>query len=506
MPAIVGPMRALPLLLAAVALARAAIDPSTVAVVASRDPESAALARDYARSREIPESHVILLDLPASARASVDWGSYSRLILNPLRAELRARGLLAGQMAAAPDARGRRAFAAEGPQRLRWIVLCRGMPWLIRRDAGPDGKAPGASPASEAASVDSELALIAAPDTDPAGARPNPWFGKPDAEAAVVRTARLDGPTDADVRRAMAGARFAETRGLRGRAYVDNGGPYKEGDDWLRRVASLCRDLGFPTDVETTREPLADLARFDAPALYFGWYEASPRGKLAEPEARLAPGAVAFHLHSFSAVELRSPSTGWTGPLVAKGAALTFGNVAEPYLGLTVRPDRVLAGLASGLTAGEAAWAATPSVSWMGVIVGDPFYRPFATPLHEQLDPTLRPADAWSGYPYLRAAGREQVDPELREALLVTGLQRSASLAGLLDYARHRQATGKPFDWPNRALPRLDTEDPGLLLEAATFLRKAGKTREAEELAERLRKRLPDDPVRRKAWEKALGD
>ncbi len=502
-------MRALPLLLVAFALARAAIDPATVAVVASRDPESAALARDYARSREIPEANVILLDLPATAQASVGWGDYSRLILNPLRAELGARGLLTGKMAEATDARGRRAFAAEGPQRLRWIVLCRGMPWLIRRDPGPDGKAPGASPASEAASVDSELALIAAPDTDPAGARPNPWSGKPVAEppaSAAIRTARLDGPTDADVRRALAGARFAEARGLRGRAYVDNGGPYKEGDDWLRRVASLCRDLGFPTDVEATRAPLAELARFDAPALYFGWYEASPKGKLADPEARLAPGAVAFHLHSFSGVELRSATRGWTGPLVAKGAALTFGNVAEPYLGLTLRPDALLAGLAGGLTAGEAAWAATPSVSWMGVIVGDPFYRPFATPLHEQLDPALRPADAWSGYPYLRAAGREQVDPELREALLVTGLQRSASVAGLLDYARHRQAAGKPFEWPNRALPRLDTEDPGLLLEAAAFLRKAGKTRAAEELAGRLRQRLPSDPARRKTWEKALGD
>lgn len=502
-------MRALPLLLVAFALARAAIDPSTVAVVASRDPESAALARDYARSRAIPEANVILLALPASASASVDWPSYSRLILNPLRLELRRRGLLAGAMAEAPDGRGRVAFAAEGPQRLRWIVLCRGLPWLIRRDPGPDGKPPGASPASEAASVDSELALVASADGEPAGARPNPWFGKPaddPAAPAVIRTARLDGPSDADVRRALAGARLAEARGLRGRAYVDNGGPYKEGDDWLRRVASLCRDLGFPTDVETTRAPLGAAARFDAPALYFGWYEPAPRGKLAEPEARLAPGAVAFHLHSFSAVELRSASMGWTGPLVGKGAALTFGNVAEPYLGLTLRPDRLLAGLASGLTAGEAAWAATPSVSWMGVIVGDPFYRPFAVPLHEQLDPKRHPADAWSGYPYLRAAGQEQMDPELREALLVTGLQRSASLAGLLDYARHRQATGRPFDWPNRALPRLDTEDLGLLIEAAVFLRKAVRPREAEELAGCLGKRLPTDPARREALEKALRD
>ncbi len=500
-------MRALPLLLVAVALARGAIDPASVAVVASRDPESAALARDYARSRKIPDANVILLDLPATAAAAVGWPDYSRLILNPLRRELRARGLLAGAAGKAPDARGRIPFVAEGPQRLRWIVLCRGVPWLIRRDPGPDGKVPGASPASEAASVDSELALVAQADGDPAGSRPNPWFGKDaedDAARATVRTARLDGPTAADVRRALAGARLAETRGLRGRAYVDNGGPYREGDIWLGRVASLCRELGFPTDVEDTRAPLGADARFDAPALYFGWYEASPRGKLAEADARLAPGAVAFHLHSFSAVDLRDARKGWTGPLVAKGAALTFGNVAEPYLGLSIRPDTLLAGLARGMTAGEAAWAATPAVSWMGVVVGDPFYRPFATPLHEQLDPRRHPADALSGYPYLRAAGLEQADPNLREALLLSGLQRSASLAGLLDYARHRRSLGLPFEWPNRALPRLGEEDTGLLVEASVFLRQAGKPAESAELAERVRARFRSDPGRLRAAESAL--
>lgn len=503
-----GPMRVLALLLAAVAAARGGIDPATVAVVgSSRDPESAALARDYARSRGIPAGNVFLLDAPATA-GSVGWADYSRLILNPLRRELAGAGLLKGTFGDAPDARGRIPFAAEGPQRLRWVVLCRGVPWLIRRDPGPDGRTPGASPASEAASVDSELALVAQADVDPAGSRPNPWFGKDaedDAARLAVRTARLDGPTAADVRRALAGARLAEERGLRGRAYVDNGGPYREGDLWLGRVASLCRELGFPTDVEDSRAPLGTDARFDAPALYFGWYEASPKGKLAEPDARLAPGAVAFHLHSFSAVDLRDTRKGWTGPLVAKGAALTFGNVAEPYLGLSIRPDALLAGLARGLTAGEAAWAATPAVSWMGVIVGDPFYRPFGIPLHEQLDPKRHPADALSGYPYLRAASREQVDPELREALLMSGLQRSASLAGLLEFARHRQRQGLPFAWPNRALPRLDTEDAGLLIEAAVFLREAGKPAESAELAGRLRDRFRKDPARLASVEAALG-
>lgn len=489
---------ALTLLLAS--LARADIDPATVAVIgSSRDPDSASLARDYARSRGIPEGNVVLLDLPPSASVSVSWAEYAELILNPLRAELARRGLAEGRSGGARDGRGRSAFEATADPRVRWIVLCRGLPWLIRRDTGPDGKAPGPSPSSEAASVDSELALLALPDSDPAGHRPNPWFGKAGENPGtrrLIRTARLDGPTVAGVRRAMAGARLAEERGLRGRAYVDRGGPYREGDAWLERVEQQCRALGFPTTVDTARSPMGGDARFDAPALYFGWYEATPKGRVAEPGVRLAPGAVAFHLHSFSAAALRDARNGWTGSLVEKGAGLTFGNVAEPYLALTIRPDVVLAGLARGMTAGEASWAATPAVSWMGVIVGDPLYRPFAVGLPEQLDPKRQPADAWSAYPYLRAASLEQVEPEIREALLGTGLQRSPCLAALLEFARHRQAVGKPFAWPNRALPRLAEEDSGLVLEAARFLREAGRPTEAGELAGLLRERFREDPAR----------
>jgi uncharacterized protein (TIGR03790 family) len=488
------------LLLLSIALTRGQIDPSTVVVVgASREPASAALARDYARSRSIPEGNVVLLDLPRSAVASVSWADYSRLILNPLRAELARRGLVRGRPGGAPDARGRAAFAADGDPKARWLVLCHGLPWLIRPEPGPDGKAPGPTPTSDAASVDSELAMLIGEDGDPRGHRPNPWFGQTaetPATRRLIRTARLDGPSVEAVRRSLAGARLAEERGLRGRAYIDRGGPYRDGDLWLERVERQARELGFPTTVDTARTPLGGDTRFDAPALYFGWYEATPKGRVAEADARLAPGAIAFHLHSFSAVALRDGKRGWTAALVDKGAGLTVGNVAEPYLGLTVRPDVLLAGLAGGMTAGEAAWSATPAVSWMGVIVGDPLYRPFATPLGEQLDTRRHPADPWSSYAYLRAAGLEQVEPELREALLGTGLQRSPCLAALLEFARHRQAKGKPFTWPNRALPRLAEEDSGLLLEAALFLREAGMTRESGELVGLLRGRFAGDPER----------
>ena len=53
-------------------------------------------------------------------------------------------------------------------------------------------------------------------------------------------------------------------------------------------------------------------------------------------------GAVALHIHSFSAPTLRSDSAGWCGPFVARGVTATVGNVFEPYLDLTHRPNLLL--------------------------------------------------------------------------------------------------------------------------------------------------------------------
>jgi uncharacterized protein (TIGR03790 family) len=112
--------------------------------------------------------------------------------------------------------------------------------------------------------------------------------------------------------------------------------------------------------------------------LYFGWYAPDANGPFVPAEPRLARGAIAIHIHSLSARTLRRETdAGWAAPLVAKGAAATFGNVAEPYLQLTHRPDLLLQALAKGATLGDAAYEALPALGWMAVLVGDPLYRPF---------------------------------------------------------------------------------------------------------------------------------
>lgn len=496
------------LLLACLALpwARADIDPATVVVVSVRgDAGSAEIAAAYAKLRGIPSANRIELEIPATEREVVAWARYSQLILNPLREELLRRRLVSGSLGETVDDRGRRPLRLDANPRVRWIVLCHGLPWRIRRDAGANGQPQGPAPASEAASVDSELCLLATEDGDPSGPRPNPWFrslpGKePRGTERLLRTARLDGPTPAAVLRMLAETTETERRGLRGRAYVDRGGPYPEGDSWFALAAEVCLSLGLPTDIETSKELIGPDARFDAPAIYLGWYSGAPKGKLAETEARLAPGAIALHLHSFSGQALRNPKSGWTAALVERGAALTFGNVDEPYLTFTVRPDVLLGALALGGTAGEAAWQATPAMSWMGVIVGDPLYRPFARDLKEQVaDFFGRQADPLGPYAVLRGANRVGDQAEARRQMLVAAVLRQPRLALLLAVSEDAVAAGKPFGWDNRQLRQLAQEDFGLVLAAARFLKAQGKAAQAAELYREVLRRIPPDSARAKA-------
>ena len=112
-------------------------------------------------------------------------------------------------------------------------------------------------------------------------------------------------------------------------------------------------------------------------ALYYGWYDANLSGPFLNPKFRFRKGAVAMHLHSFSAQQLSNPTQNWSAGLLEKGAAATIGNVYEPYLQLTHQFDTMHERLLAGFTWVEAAWASMPVASWQAIVLGDPLYRPF---------------------------------------------------------------------------------------------------------------------------------
>ncbi len=345
------------------------------------DPESVQLANAYAALRAIPVANIIAL--PLSAAETITWPEFVATLHRPLQTELLRRGWIEGIAMDLVDEAGRRKVAVSS-HRISYLVVCRGVPLAIDHDPalamGPARSREKPEFRTNAASVDAELSLLAWPRPPLSGWIANPLFGA-GADLRwtnpVIKVGRLDAPTLAQAIALVEGALAAERTGLTGPAVFDLGGPEPAGDRWLEDALALAVDFGLETRVERTGATLAPDADVAGAALYFGWYAPDVNGPFLAPGFRFAPGAITMHIHSMSARTLRSEREGWTGPLVALGAAASVGNVAEPYLQLTHRPDLLLRGLLAGETLGDAAYGALPALGWMPVVVGDPLYRPF---------------------------------------------------------------------------------------------------------------------------------
>jgi len=354
-----------------------------VIVANSSDSDSRELAAYYAAARGIPAENIVALPMPTEE--TIAWPDFVSKVFNPLFAELAQRGWIESLPAQGVDSFGRRRAMVLG-HRISYLVLMRGVPLRIAENVEwkpatlPSG--PAAKIAVNQAAVDSELALLAASGTPVVGHVPNPVFRQRHTAGifadSMVRVARLDGPTPAAVRGTIDSALAGERQGLAGRAYIDLGGPHPQGNAWLEAVVRQLAPLGYEMDVDRAAATLAPLARFDAPALYFGWYAGSANGPFTVPGFRFPPGAIAVHLHSYSAQSLRTDKQFWCGPLASRGVAATLGNVYEPYLEVTHHLDLFVEALLRGETFGAAAYYAMPVLSWQSVALGDPLYRPFA--------------------------------------------------------------------------------------------------------------------------------
>lgn len=478
---------ALVFLLLGLALARGADEAAARVIILanSRQPESLELARFYAAQRGVPEVNVVALPMPTEE--SVTWRQFIDQIWQPLQDELHRRGWIEGALSDLLDRFGRRRCALSG-HRLSYLVACRGVPLRIYNDptllALPAGRKVADQFNKNEAAVDSELSLLAIGNHEITALVANPLFaqdGPATLDAAqVIKVSRLDGPTWESARHLVTAALEAERTGLLGRYYVDTKGPHADGDLWLESVRTQLDELGFDGEVEATGEVFNAGARFDAPVLYFGWYAGSLNGPFAREGFTFPPGAIALHIHSFSASTLHSDQSGWCGPLVARGAAATVGNVFEPYLQLTHRPNLLLRALSLGRSFGDAAYYAMPALSWQAVAIGDPLYRPFKVALAAQrqepkaLPPALAPyalireanllarkGQGAEAEALLRGALRDQ--PSLPVALALArqlAAAEKAGAAGVLEFVAYLPEV-RPADWP-------------LVREAAAFLASHG--------------------------------
>ncbi len=389
-----------------------------VVVANSSDSESLELARYYMAARQIPEKNLIALPFPNVE--TVTWAQFTAEVYNPLRKKLIDEEWLNALSAGAKDPAGREIYSVLG-HNISYLVVCRGVPLRIADDQAivrePDreqlkeflrvitgAKEESMAAAMEtfktnAASVDGELALMAlggVPGT--IGPALNPLFGanRPGLlqRQRTLKVTRLDGPTLAACKQLVDSALAGEKYGLMGRVYIDQdgrtGGGYLQGNRWLATISQRVRQMGFDVTEDLTQPTFPLTQRFDAPAIYFGWWTYNADGPFLLPGYTLPPGSVAVHLHSFSADTLRKTAgeaeSRWVGPLVSAGAACTVGNVWEPYLQFTHHLDSLFEALSTGAPFGDAAYYALPVLSWQAVAVGDPLYRPFKVGLVEQLN------------------------------------------------------------------------------------------------------------------------
>ncbi|WP_395735432.1 TIGR03790 family protein [Prosthecobacter sp.] len=353
----------------------------TVVVFNPDFPGSPELAAYYAARRHIPKDH--LIGLRCSKEDSMSRGEFEAQLRGPLLQLFESRHWWSADSPLQNKARaGGGSPSTMAPlNKVRVLVLMRGVPFQIRRAA----QKPKQSQEDEA-SVDSELTALGLTSPPIQGGLRNPYFDQPSRfphaqnTSGLLIVGRLDGPDDAMVRRMVDDAIVAEDTGLLGRAVIDlaqKSGVYQDGEDWLRSSAESFRKAGIPVFLDRSAELLPPAWPLPDTILYFGWYTDHISGALASPTFRFKPGAIACHLHSFSASSIRSPDKAWAGPLLSHGAAVTFGNVHEPYLALTLHFDIFNRRLLEGFTIGEAAWNATPALSWMNIVLGDPLYRPF---------------------------------------------------------------------------------------------------------------------------------
>lgn len=463
----------------------------TVILVNSRQPESVALGEFYAEKRGIPPTNIVALPMPAEE--TITWRAFVDYLWQPLQNELLRRGWLEGFLSEKLDPLGRRRSGITG-HKMAYLVLCRGTPLRIDNDPTTfDERAAGRFQKefrTTAACVDSELALLAQNNPPTLGFVANPLFNAPRAAEVsselVVKVTRLDGPSDVAARHLVTSALEAEQQGLIGRYYVDLGGPHPIGDRWLEATRDQLTDLGFFGDVQSGSGMFDVTDRFDAPVLYFGWYALMANGPFVRSEFRFPPGAIALHIHSVSAASLRSATDFWCGPLVAHGVAATFGNVFEPYLEFTIRPQLLLAELAQGKTLGDAAYLATPVLSWQTVVIGDPLYRPFKVPLDAQMQHLSELPPALAAYVIARKVAvldRLELDAEAR-ALLARGMREMPSLPLALAAARYEIAHNQPAAAVAvlgfvPKLPPVSALDWPLLKLAAELVAAHGSAREA---------------------------
>lgn len=476
--------------------------PATIVVFNQDVPESVELAKFYAQKRGIARDHLVGLSVSRTEEISRD--EYDMMIRNPLRAAFKKR-----KWWTLNEPRDGKITVASNS--IRFVAVIKGIPLKIRAADNYAGDKPGAAPIGNRndASVDSEIAALGAFTDQISGALPNPYFQsyRPMTEvdnSAVLLVCRLDAPDVATVRRMIVDAIETEKDGLWGRAYIDGAhntsGGLGVGDKWLAEIPPQLRKVGVPVIYEDSSAIFPNGYPMTDCALYFGWYADRISGPFTQFDFEFARGAVAVHIHSFSASTLRDNQANWAGPLVAKGATATIGNVYEPYLQLTAHLNIFSDRLLHGFTFAESAYMSMQSLSWMSVMVGDPLYRPYVVWLQiADKGGGEKAAPDWRTYHEFATKNSSMPAPEYRAAAKQFAARaRNAPMLedlGLMEMgAENYPGAIGCFDLARTTYTKRD-DILRTVLHEATAMAKDNKTKRAIDLIRSVLRIVPDAPA-----------
>ncbi len=481
-------------------LTAAELRPSHVLVLANADSQrSLDVARYYMAKRKIPERNLIALRLPREE--VITWQTYIDTLHNPLINMLISSKWIHAGASNQIDRIGRRLVAIYGHE-VDFLVFSMDIPLKISDDPQ---RMPATRPDSirqefwtNRASVDSEISLMTFPESAIVAYMPNPLFNIMEpgtfTQQQVIRVARLDGTNEESVKRLVDNALAGEAKGVRGRAYIDYSQKYPQGDEWLKTTHLVLNKMGFDTTEEFRPELIDWHERFDAPSIYFGWWAWNLGGLMSAADFKFPPGAIIFHIHSFSANTIRSVDQNWVGPLVQRGAAVTVGNVYEPYLQLTHYPHIFMDALNRGQCAGVAAYTSLPILSWQTIFVGDPFYTPFGKDLDSQLAAiSTGKMDPLDQYVVMRKMNFLRKDGRLDDACLLgyRYLKITPGLALAYHIAKCEVERGKRNEAIEAirlmdAIKAYGVNEQGLAYEIARFLTVQGAHRQALQMYSNL--------------------
>jgi len=330
-------------------------------VVNGSDPVSRELGDYYKARRAVPAKNVCALETRAGEQ--IEWQIYEAQIERPIADCLRKNGL---------------------QEQILYIALSMGIPLKIQ--------GAGSQWTAEYASVDSELTLLYGKMKGATfgrqGVVPNPFYMHRDAPFTHPRF-----PIYLVTR--LAAYNLAEAKGMidrslaahnRGKFVIDAGGPNGAGNQWLLTAAML-----LPAD-RVIQDATATVLYGQKDVIgYASWGSNDANRKQRRLGFEWLPGAIAAEFVSSSLRTLKRPPDNWnittyedrehffagspqglSTDLIEDGATGASGNVYEPLLAGTVRPDYLLPAYYQGRNLAESYYVAMPFLSWQGVVLGDP--------------------------------------------------------------------------------------------------------------------------------------